>query len=465
MWRGVAMSEKSPLEEIEKIKKKNSSGREYKLTYDSLSEGLEPIYFWILDFMQDSGPAGLGMDEVLKSKDEYEAAVGSGYFGEMGSRISVMQDRALKMMATINTVIRSIINLIYDLREFDIRLSHYNYLHSEILDKKESAKLSLKQVWMDQVDVKRGRGSINMLAQQLDFVTLRDAFMNANSESQVSGMDLNARVKRILKPRVQEYLEWEKNSESELRKRYNIEKSYLKSQVNSLKFYTKWVKPYLIAAKKLGMAEFTTQSGRPSPNLVNVFNNLEMQLSLLGIKEIKPEDLGYSNLKTTEKFYACVEAEIKFRTVPKAMPGQSGAQYIHAGRTDIVFRSYALTKEELDKIQDLKDKEDLELIEGMTDTSLKEIEEDLQKYIEPEKIEKEEKKEFKMPFSDIGKGFRQTLQPIIQIGTMFKNVFKKKAEEGSSIERAIRKKALETAEQRMYIMYDVYKKAHGMVTW
>ena len=64
--------------------------------------------------------------------------------------------------------------------------------------------------------------------------------------------DLNDRVKRILSARLTEYDEWEKNSEKELRKRFNIERSYLKSQVASLKHYTAWVKPSLIAAKKLG---------------------------------------------------------------------------------------------------------------------------------------------------------------------------------------------------------------------
>src|SRR3989344_259021 len=288
------MSDNEISKKIEEIKKTGSSEIQYKLTYDSMMEGLEPIYFWILDFLNDSPPSGLGFQEVIKQKDEYDATISSGYFGEMGTRRSVMEDRAMKIMATVNTVIRSIINLIYDLKEFDIRLSHYDELHSSSESKKESGRLVLKQIWMDQVDIKKGRGAINAMAQQLEFVTLRDAFIASSDEKVIDKLDLNDRVRRIVKARISEYIEWEKNSEKELRKRYDIERAYLKSQVASLKHYTSWVKPYLISAKKLGMTEFKTPSGQPSPNLVNAFSNMEMHLILFARTEIKPEKVNPS---------------------------------------------------------------------------------------------------------------------------------------------------------------------------
>jgi HD superfamily phosphohydrolase YqeK len=39
-------------------------------------------------------------------------------------------------------------------------------------------------------------------------------------------LDLNDRVKRILEPRIAEFLQWKEISEQELRKRFNIEKNY-----------------------------------------------------------------------------------------------------------------------------------------------------------------------------------------------------------------------------------------------
>src|SRR3989338_7501721 len=193
--------EKSPSEKIEEIKKNASATKNnnplYVIQYDSLAEGLEPIYFWILDFMQDQKPNGLGMDEVIKSKDEYEAAVGSGFFSDLGTKATRMQEQAMKMMGVINQVVRSVINLIYDLREFEIRLDTYNDLKSDVNEKRESAEIALRALWMDQVDIKRGRGSINNLAQQLQFVTLRDAFLYAKSVRDIDrgpkegGIDLN----------------------------------------------------------------------------------------------------------------------------------------------------------------------------------------------------------------------------------------------------------------------------------
>jgi hypothetical protein len=488
---------------IENIKKLGGSENEYHIAYDSISEGLEPIYFWVLDFLKDTGPNGLGMGEVIKYKDEYDASVASGYFGEMGTRASVMQDRAMKIMATVNTVVRSIINLIYDLREFSIRLAHYDNLHSDDKSKKYAGRLALKQVWMDQVDIKKSRGSINALAQQLEFVTLRDAFLAIDDLSKIKDLDLNDRVKRIVYARLEEYNEWEKNSEKELRKRFNIERSYLKSQVASLKHYTAWVKPYLVAAKKLSSTPFMV-GGRTSPNLVNSFSNIEMHLGLFGMKEIKPEDAikSYANLKFDRKFYSCVEVDIVFRAVPRSYQGQYGSHYVHSGRIDLYFKPYSLTDEEINELYELKEKEDLELIEEMTGTSLNEISEDIEMYLEDEdklKLKKlkgkakidalrkelskaittEEKKslqreideeirfikqqgteKFVSPLFNVGKGLKEGVEPFKQLFGMFgfKHVM-------PSPEKNIKKEALKKAETFCYTLYDVYKKAHGMTTW
>ena len=47
----------------------------------------------------------------------------------------------------------------------------------------------------------------------------------------------------------------------------NIEKAYLKSQIDSMKLYTKWARPYLRAAQQLGMKDFN------SPHIVRFYQN------------------------------------------------------------------------------------------------------------------------------------------------------------------------------------------------
>ena len=95
--------------------------------------------------------------------------------------------------------------------------------------------IELKGVWMDQVDAKKGRGSINLLAQDLQFATLRDAFFYVDNVDRVKDLDLNERVKNILERKVGEFDAWYEFSEKEIRKRYEIERQYLKSQAGTLK--------------------------------------------------------------------------------------------------------------------------------------------------------------------------------------------------------------------------------------
>src|SRR3989344_9118193 len=137
--------------------------------------------------MADSKPTGLKLD-VWKGKEEYEASASSGYFGEMGQRTSLMQQKAMEYLGAINNVIKSVLNLIYDLKEFEIRLGPYNKLSSkeESGENKRAALHSLKGIWMDQVDARKGRGSINLIVQDLQFVTLRDAFFYAKDAKQIN---------------------------------------------------------------------------------------------------------------------------------------------------------------------------------------------------------------------------------------------------------------------------------------
>ncbi len=452
--------------ELIKLVKKNPICT-YHLVYDSIGEGVEPIYYWTLDYMREEPPSGMGL-EVTKVEEGFEASVTSGFFGEMGARAGVLQDRAMKILETINAVIKSIINIIYDLKDFEIRLQTYDELHSKDPEKRKAARLALKGIWMDMVDIKRGRASINMLAQQLDFITLRDAFMMVNSEKEIEALDVNRRVKNILHRKLNEYLKWEKLSEEELRKRFNIEKSYLATQIDSLKLYAKWIKPYLKAAQKLGMKEFNV------PDIVTGFSGMVMELSLFGKREIKPEDVHtkFAKVKLDRKYYACVGVDFKFRTLPQAMRTERGTQYINTGRTEILFNGYALDDIEVEAMEKQELYEDMELVENLTGVSLKELQKDIEHFLKKEekKEEKEKKpisKEVEEQIKSIGKGFKEALSPLTEVGKTFKSIFKpvRLPLKTSFVASEVEKAAKEQAKDLTYQLYDVYKKAHGMLTW
>ena len=190
----------------------------HEITYDSAAETMEPIYFWILDFL--NGP----YKEVEKINDNFVSSPGSGHFSELMSKATRMQEESIKILGSVNVVIKSILGLIYDLKEFKLRLEPYENYESKNSQKKYAALLSLKQMWMDNVDIKRGIGSINnMTSSQLEFVTLRDAFMASNSVDSIKKLDLNERVKRILIARVDEFF-----------KCFNIEKLGATEQFQNL---------------------------------------------------------------------------------------------------------------------------------------------------------------------------------------------------------------------------------------
>lgn len=438
---------------------KASCPEEHELIYNSSQETLEPVYFWILDQMN----AQFGGD-VTKYVDNFTSSPGSGHFAEMGQRATKMQEEGMKIMQTIGVLVKSLVNIIYDLREFQMRLSQYKNANSKNKDESRAGVLSLKQIWMDNVDIKRGRGSINMLAQDLQFVTLRDAFMIAESVKDVSGMDLNDRVKRMLEARIMEFVKWRELSEKELKKRYDVEKNWLKSQVASLKMYTRWAKPYFRAASQLEMKNMSSAA------LVSAFSTTLIQLTIMGKKKISlgqqivdknlPQSFKGMNIKD---FYQCVLVDFLFRGIPERL----GQNYAFGGRVEVRFRSYALSGDELkmlDKKMEESDVNDaLSLASQMTEGSLEAMREDIEYFL------KDEDEQAKDDKKDEKKGKSDDVNPFMALFGLGEKKDKKKEEKkeiklksDSYLDKTVRTLAQKSANESCFTVFDIYKKAHGM---
>lgn len=431
----------------------------HKITYETYAESLEPIYYYLLDFMND---LGLRPRKLL---DNFISAPGSSHFSEMGQKKTIMQQQATTLLGNINTVIRSILNLVYDLKEFKIRLETYKHLKDK--EKTEAALLSLKQIWMDKVDISRGNTSIKGLAtSQAGFLTLIDAFLVVKTQKDVDNIDLNERVKRVLKERLADFQIWVTESEKELKKRYEIEKTYLKSQVNSLQLYTRWVKPYLRYANELEQGDIS------NPNLTKAFNRTVLQLSLFGTRKVDPIDAGRSGIlpdlfgkssfidKLKKKgelrdYNIAVLVEFIFRAVP-----QSG---IFIGRVDIEFSAYVLNEEELKAFDKAMEDDDLDsgisLVQGITDESLGQLKEDIDYFIN-DKDEKEPK----------SKSSEGDVNPFLALFGYYnkkeekkeKKKDTKKIKKDSYYEEYVRELAASESIGAMFTLFNVYKKAHGM---
>jgi len=430
----------------------------YKLIYDSLNEGLEPIYYWLVDYMSDSSPSGLDL-QIRKGTEWMNVAVSSGYFGEMGQRATLMQQKAMEYLGAINAVVKSILNLIYDLGEFEIRLQAYDKAKNTDPDKKREGVYSLKGIWMDQVDARKGRASINLLAQDLQFVTLRDAFFHVNTTKDIKDLELNKRIQTILERKLEEYDAWYKASEREIRKRFEIERAYLRSQVGTLTLYANWVKPYLLAAQKLKLQK-TDLASLANPHVVNAFSNMEMEIKLFGnTKPITPAAVhpSLANVQLDIKYYAVVEVTTNFRSVPSALSGPGGRQYIHGGRTNLDIKGFVVDDVELSVIESYELYEDLNLIEDYIEVSSKQLKEEIDKYINPPPPKKEEKpkQQLENPFKGVFLGFKELF-------TALKIEMPKKRVSSviyTDTENVAKDKAKELATK----VYTVYKKTHGMI--
>lgn len=447
------------------------SESEHSIGYDSSSETLEPIYFFITDLLTDFGLA------PEKLVDNFISSPGSGHFGELGQRMTVMQNQGSKLLGDINTVLRSVLNIIYDLKEFKIRMQTYQDYHSKNKAVSEGAFLSLKQIWMDKVDIQKGNSSVKAMALgQGGFQTLLDAFLIVKDESLKSSdgteLDLNDRVKRILQQRIQEFNSWLKHSEQELEKRYELEKNYLRSQVNSLKLYSRWAKPYLKIAQELEAGE-----KKRSPNLIKTFNTILLELTLLGKSKIDVRQLAinkempkdFENLKLKRDYYSCILVDFNFRGIPQRVSQGSQGHYAFGGKADITFRAYALNSDEIKKLDQELNKSDiadvLNLVEGATSDSLDRLSEEINYFLEEKDKKKndEEKKpeDSSNPFAALFGFYNKKEEK--------KEEKKKEKEEIEEIKKDnwlekthLRKFAAETAKDTVFKLFDVYKKAHGM---
>src|SRR3989339_726831 len=389
----------------------------HKIVYDSAADTLEPIYFWTLDLMNDFG---LKPEKLI---DNFMSSPGSGHFGEMGQRASVMQQQGAATMERVNAILRSVLNLIYDLKEFKVRLQSYSDLKDPI--KKESAILSLKQIWLDKVDINKQNSSIKAMAMGITgFQTLLDAFMFAKTVDEAQKIDLNERVKKILVQRVYEFNNWLKESETELRKRYQLERNYLKSQVNSLKLYSRWAKPYLKASMQLEQKE-----GGRNPALVKSFSTTIFELTLLGKTQVKlPPEL--SKVKTRRNYYACILVDFNFRGIPQKV----------SQRGDFAFgattESLGLLQKEIDDFLDEKEQEE----KGET-----------------KKVSGEN------PFSALLGLYNKKIEtkPKKEEDKRGRPIKKDDWVESNHLRKIAKNKAVSTT----FTIYDIYKKAHGMPSY
>jgi hypothetical protein len=282
---------------------------------------------------------------------------------------------------------------------------------------------------------------------------------------------VNEQTKRILTPRLSEFWKWVDYSHKELKKRVGIEKSYLKNQIETIKLYSAWMKPYLKAAEQLRQKGFDNDAA-----LVNAFSTTMFELTLLSTKDIeeRPEkfkdDKKFKDYELKRKYHPILIVGLKYRGhVSQRVTQRGDYDFVMGGRVDMTFDSYSLNEDELRIVKDKFSNEDvgdsISLSGDVAAEALKDLKEDLDYFLEDDKGEKKEKKK------------KNDINPFAALFRGFKKKKKKKDREerkkirdmkdvkmDNFIEKIVRAEAADEAANALYTVYDIYKKAHGMAS-
>ncbi len=444
-------SSKNPLVKGEPNVDPKYGDKRLLLILEGIQEGVERYYYWCLRFTQAKGQFGLGFDEIHKVKDVYKAGEASAFFGATERRKMDFQDKISQYLRGISEMIKGLFPIIRELRIMDERKGYYQDSKAGG-DKAQSAEIALKSIWVDMVEGgAENAGSVYGLARKVGFVTLPDFFYQINPkkgkdgvEAAVNALEVNNKVKEVLMRKLYQYYNWKEQTEKEIEQRRGFLLKYLRQHYNTIKLYITWIKPYLETVNRM---QQSGSSAVTDADIAAAFDTSKVELEYIASSS------GY------KKYKPVLKVKFKFVAIPQMSyhnEYQRGA--VHMGRTEIEIEPYLVTDEQLKEYVEKKDTEDLELLKSLYD-SLDAVGDDLKKYLKEakENIPEEEKKE-----EEEEKGM---LEPFIALKDGFKDLFglemPKKKDTGSLDEK---KKAKSEAAVRAWVLYDVFKKGHKMIT-
>ena len=443
-------------------------GRRYKLEYEDFDMSLEEMYFWSLDHIRQD----MAFPRVDKVTDIFSASENSAMFGQSSQRKSIQEDRASNFLRTIGQMVKTLFQVVRELRIIDERLEIY-----ESWKESKSADSTLKGLYIDFAENKGGQmqpGSVYHLANQVGYASLPDLFFNTQVYSQeeiddvVDDLEYNEDVKNVLRRKLLQFVKWKKNTHEELKNRRSFQLRYLRQHYNTIKTYMSWVKPYLRHIKRLHM----NQEQLDSADIVSSFETSAQEIETLAIKPM-PND----------QYNAVVLMTFRFKTRPVLQYQQERHQGpVMIGRGTMELRNYAWTDHQIEMYKSMRESEELEML-GLVDDQLENamdlLGDDLERYLneakgnEPEEegsgeMDAEEARNLRKkltskqsifdPFISLGKGFKQ-------IGSSFVPKLSSSSSDDSGPPAEKKGAALGNAEFAMWMVYNNYKKAHGLLSW
>ena len=311
----------SQLEQINpfKLPGQRSPVQQHVLVLDHPEEPLEPLYFILLDDLQqrDGWRTTILVDTVASTS-------GAGFSADLTRRVMEPQQKAAEQMGRIQVQIRALLPSWQKWRAARERLKLYEAARRSSPAERETALRWLQNRWR----------------------------RNANPDS-VSTDDPEAGA---------DFEAWRERSESDQRQQLELDRQLLANQLHLLKLQAGWLKPYL--------HHFQRADAKGNPALVTPFNTALFELVLLVElpaeleASVRQGDLPKLLLgRQHRRPRPLVVVEFRFRAIPERT--QAGS-YAYRGRAELTFTSYALNDEELAVLRrEIKRNEFGELFEAL----------------------------------------------------------------------------------------------------
>ncbi len=433
----------------------------YRLVIESYEMYVEEAYFWMLSNLREDA----GYVNIKKITDVFAASEASSFWGSAQQRLQITQSNIASYLKYIHDMVQTMIRIVNDLRIIDERLEYYQQAKKGM----ESAIITLKGYWTDIVEGGRNSpASVTGLASQVGFGTLPDLFFSthpktaADIDKVVDNMKFNQQVRTVLKRKLHQFNNWFEKTYEEIKRRRAFTLKYLGQHYQTINMYIKWVKPYLIQARRLSQHMGKVQS----PDLIAAFEGAMIEIEFLAYKPTKDE------------YKPVVLVTFDYRTRPGEEYHKDSYQHkgpSHVGKIEVNIRTYGWTEEQIRNYVSYREEETLYLI-GYLDDTLKDViegmDEEIKKYLRELNIVYEDKKKIEAKKEEEKKPSGSVLEPFVAIGKGFWEMTKTFTGEGiwrkkPKIEDP--EKAKEAAkiatEKAAYNAYKFFKKSHDCYHW
>jgi len=343
-----------------------------RLVHEIYNQSVEEVYFWILDNLKEE----IAFSDFIKITDVFSASAHSAFFGVAQQRLGLQQDKVSQFLATIGKMVKELFQLVRELRIIDERLEFYTKSNKG----DEASEITLKGYWIDLVEGgAKNPASVYGMSRELGFTTLPDLFFAAppmpsdNVDEYVGSLKFNRKVKEVLSRKLKTFLVWKEQTLKEMNSRRLFTLKYLRQHYDIIRMYMTWVKPYLRNIKRLQLDE----GKMLSPHLIAAFEGSMIEIEFLALKPFPKE---------SKRVYAVMSVHFDYRSRPEMKYVQEGYQRgpIHVGRTQITFRPYVWTHDELEKYKKFREREDFDLL-GSIDSSVQaaytSLGDELEKYL------------------------------------------------------------------------------------